>query len=248
MEYLTGLKAKGRSSPKHVGSNRKFNSNGSAQSYTGCTVLCNIHRRASESGDFASTISDVQRRLQAQDFAQYFTYLPLSSLHMTVAPLVTQVDVPNKVEAREDKPRGVWPEDINGELPMEEVAAQLCTRFSKVRAVPDIYMKPTSLRAGYSLRLEPANEESENALLALRRDIYDKLHVPRHDEKQSFHITLAYNVQWMDEATARRVQELSDELFKALAPYSQIRFPVVEFCSFDSMTSYTTKSTLPLES
>lgn len=206
-----------------AGMGGKFSLDGTVERFPGNTIICHIAR---DSSAFRELVG-IQKVLKAGPYARHFTFLPPDSFHMTVFPGVTEL-------VRDTKR---WPNDIPRDAPMADVTAELAKRLAPVHAPLAHTIKVDGLFAGYSVTVSGADAEQETSL----RDLRDRareatgIHDPDHDA-YVFHITLAYQVEWVDEATARSIVEMSDRLGTELAanvPRIQLGQP--EVCTFDSM-------------
>ena len=120
---------------------------------------------------------------------------------------------------------------------MADVTAELARRLAPVHAPLAHTIKVDGLFAGYSVTVSGADAEQETSLRDLRDRAREATHIhdPDHDG-YVFHITLAYQVEWVDEVTARNIVEMSDRLGTELAAkVSRIQLGQPEVCTFDSM-------------
>lgn len=235
VSFLTGS---GRESvrpeiPPEVGLGEKFALDGTAQTFPGTTVICqlqNAPRRTAE--DFVDALVSIQQKFKSQPFSESFTYTPRESFHMTVAGLMLE----------KNRGHGTWPSKVSRTLPLKNATEMLRTDFARLKGPTAIRIKPVALVAGTTLSVEPADHREGRRLRATRASILSNLDFPDHGESPyAFHITLGYRIRWLDAETARQVDAYARELFEGLVA----RFPVVElgapeFCSFESMNLFTT--------
>lgn len=223
--YLTGRLSKS-ARPEAItapGENGKFTSDGQVLPFPGNTILCHIDP-ASEA---FSALCDMQAALKAGPHARHFVFLPAASFHMTVFQGVSGA-VPRLHE---------WPKAIPLDMPLDEISRTLIGRLERV-SVPDRFIIRTlDLFGGYSLTVEGATQAQEVKLMQTRAALRDATGITPPDfERYTFHITLAYLLDWLDESAARDVVAFSEQLHAAFAGrVPEIVLGAPEFCQFENM-------------
>ncbi|PRX11522.1 DUF1868 domain-containing protein [Martelella mediterranea] len=226
--WLSRLIADGQKKPlppsiKPKGEGGKFTTEGAVEPYPGNTFICHIDKASPE---FA-VLCDLQDRLKALPAAGYFTFLPQSSLHMTVFCGVS--GVPLFTDG--------WPQGLPRDLPLATVNTRFAEAIAPIRGFDGVTVRADHLKAGYSIHAEPADSESFDALWRMRDLLRDATGLVRDDhDSYQFHISFAYRIRRMPREMAddhiRRVASLFDDVRGKL---QAIRLGPVEFCTFETM-------------
>ncbi len=219
-EFMTGALANG-SRPRAVG--RKFDPSGQPLPFPGNTFLCRI---PPDSPGHAALVA-AQDRLKALPEAEAFSWLPPSSFHMTVFEGVTAAG----------RDGDDWPQGINPRASIPDVTEEFLTRTDGLALPQAFAVRPTSLLAATTLGLTGAREVDSGALWRARALLREATGIKRADFiEYRFHITLSYQIRWLEPTEARRVgaacASAQAELVRR-APL--IHLGPVEFCSFETM-------------
>lgn len=179
-----------RSYRDNIGS--KFFQDGSVRYYPGNTIISFIQRQSPVFDELVKIRSD----LQMCSAGSCFTFLPDSSLHMTVFEGVCfDVRVPE-----------LWSRFLPLDASMDEADSFIEARFSEVPSITDVCMRTDGIVTGfgYGVSLVPDSPED---LLCIRdyRDALSEstgIRFPNHEEYR-FHISLCYGISDPDEKQNR---------------------------------------------
>lgn len=207
--------------PRAVG--RKFDPQGRPLPFPGNTFLCHV---PPDSPGHAALVA-AQDRLKALPEADAFTWLPASSFHMTVFEGVTDADRDGEG----------WPEGISARAPVPDVTEEFLARTDGLVLPQAFAVRPTRLLAATTLGITGAREADGGALWRARALLREATGIKRVDFiEYRFHITLSYQLRWLEPAEARRVAaacEAAQADLMRRAPL--IHLGPVEFCTFETM-------------
>lgn len=204
----------------------KFFADGRPKAFAGNTFLCHIPR---PSAAFDALV-ELQTTLRASPEAQYLSYLPPESFHMTVFQGVNDAE----------RSAAQWPRDLALETPLEAVTEHFKASLRQLDLPTSFTVRPTHLRFAQSLRLVGADAAEEAKLRQVRDSLARALHyrAPNHDS-YGFHITLAYRIRYMSAEEARRILALADIAYQEFAScVSEIELGRLEFCQFSDMHAF----------
>ncbi|WP_170975687.1 DUF1868 domain-containing protein [Rhizobium sp. FY34] len=205
------------------GGGGKFHSDGSVQHWPGNTFICHIDRgsRAFEA------IRALQEEIKRSQFNRFFTFLPPSSFHMTVFQGISPATRPGEG----------WPDGIAWPMERDTVSAEILNRIEHVKLSQTHRIRVIDLFAAHSLTVAGATEPEEDALRAERRVLGGATRMPQADfDSYVFHISLAYQIDWVSEPLAREIVAYSAQLSDHYRPLiGEITLGPVEFCRFDTM-------------
>ena len=188
---------------KNIGN--KFEHDGSVRYFPGNTVLSFI--------DHASPVftrfQKVRKMLAESGAGECFTMLPDSSIHMTVFEGVCS----------EWRQPDVWTSLLAQDAELEDVDKVFEKQFSQVPKLGKVTMQTVGLNnhGGYAIKLKPACDESEEALVRYRDNLSKALGLrfPGHDA-YTYHISICYGIQApsgeQDEILNRYEQEASQDI------------------------------------
>ena len=132
--YLTGAMEDG---PLPVAIGQKFDAAGRALPCPGNTMLCHLDPASTAFAAFTA----VQTKLKASDFAGAFTFLPPSSIHMTIFEgVISYARQPDR-----------WPGHLPLDASVDDVTADLKERTANSGVPQQFTVKPTHLFGGLSL-------------------------------------------------------------------------------------------------
>jgi hypothetical protein len=217
-----------RTKPAAVGV--KFEADGSARRFPGNTII----RHVDPGSALMAALTMAHEEFRRVDDGRRLALLPPSSYHMTIFEGVCdQV----RTAAR-------WPVDTPADLALDELTARFratlaelrhgCALPFRLRAVP-----PIAKWGPLVLALEPADDAENRKLRGLRNRLADalRLRTPDHED-YAFHITLAYAVDWPDEALDAALREAYARLADQANQDGGVSFGAPEFCVFDDMTEF----------
>ena len=233
IEFLTGKWAGWKGAVMPDGPREpwpKFSPDGAVRPFPGVTVVCHV---PPDSASFQALVA-IQDGLRSQPFARHFTYLPPSSLHMTL------FDLSN--EARRGTP--AWPEEIDPAATWPTVSDTLAARLEGIK-LPAFQPTASQLFCGFSLSLEGQGSAMEQSMRRARDDLRAASRIYRDDhDSYVFHVTLAYPLRFVSEAEAEDIHQHSRSLFEthreALSPLS---LGPAEMCDFKDMYAFVPRLT-----
>ncbi|WP_181409942.1 DUF1868 domain-containing protein [Martelella alba] len=201
----------------------KFSTDGTVLPYPGNTFICHVDKSAPEF-DILCQLQDDIRKLPAAD---YFSFLPHESLHMTVFcgvsgnPLTTDG----------------WPENVAEDVSLTDITDYFYKAAMTLNGFEGVTVRADHLKAGYSIHAEPADQESFDALWQMRDALRAVTGLARTDhDSYQFHISFGYRIARMPMPKAEEHIAAVTALFEAAAPKLQaIRLGPVEFCTFENM-------------
>ncbi len=218
----------GNDAPYAVG--RKFNADGSVRRFAGNTVICAVP----ENTALFDALVAVQTGLMEAPFADPFAFLPPSSLHMT---LFEGINDPERTPER-------WPRDLPLDMPLDTVTEAFMERLSGVQLPAQFRLVPDALlcspRGGSVLVMRGRSEADERDLRDARDLLSERLrHSKPNHAGYRFHISLSYQIRWLDRPAADRLAHANLRLLERLrgqAPEITVGTPTL--CTFDDMTRF----------
>ena len=205
------------------GGGGKFTPDGAVQHWPGNTFICHIPQTSAA----YSAIHELQDTVKKSPFQRFFTFLPPPSFHMTVFQGLSP-DMTAAIGLPESFPEG---------LPRDEASAILAEQLDGLDLPTHFRIMVDGLFAAHSLTVSGADETEETALRQVRATLGDATGIQFADfDDYIFHITIAYLIDWLPEATAREIAEFSSEVDRRFqGEIGHIELGPVEFCNFDSM-------------
>lgn len=225
VSYLTG-RLSGTPRPSGIAlldKGGKFTPDGAVQHWPGNTFICHID----QSSAAFEAMRELQEGLKKSEFSRFFTFLPPPSLHMTVYQGISpDATVGNG-----------WPENLPEHLPRDEATARMLDRLADLSLPNSFRIRVDGLFSGYSLTVSGADDGEEAKLRAARATLRDATGINFTDfDDYVFHITLAYLIDWMSEATTLELLSFSAEIGGRFQnAIGEIDLGPVEFCNFDTM-------------
>ncbi|MFK7995672.1 MAG: DUF1868 domain-containing protein [Granulosicoccus sp.] len=225
IDFLTGKKS-GRPWPGGIslpGKGGKFLSDGSIQLWPGNTFVRHVDAKSPEHDHLRA----LQEEVKMSRFARFFTFLPPSSFHMTVFEGVS----PQATDA------ALLPTGTNAEMPRDAMSETMLNAVDDIRFDATQTVKMDGLFCAFSLRVSRVGEQGDLPLRAARKTLRSATGInPPGFDDYTFHITLAYLLQWLTEPTAHALVDFSDELVMRYSQkLSAIALGPVEFCNFETM-------------
>lgn len=227
--YLTG-EGSGLNFPPAIsapGGGGKFDFSGEVLPHPGNTFICHIDKQSS----FYQSLSNLQDAIRALPQAHHITFLPKPSFHMTIFCGMS------------GDPLGAdgWPEDIPKESSLASISSQWNERLTFTDLAGGFSVRPSHMRAPYSMSMLAASDEDAEALLAARQRLENITGIVRGDvQSYEFHVTLGYLVKWMDSIDAQQLIQCANQLFDEHVLVNEpIKLGDIEFCSFENMHRFT---------
>jgi hypothetical protein len=224
LAYMTG-QSSGLAQPAAIG--QKFTSLGAVLPFAGNTFICPIPPASAAHRAFC----DIQDMLRDGAPAGAYTYLPPSSLHMTVFEGVCDAY----------RAPGFWPAHLDTACPVETVTRDFAHRFAALDLPQRFNIAPFEVFAGMSIFVQ-GSTTTDTAALRTTRTLLRRstgLNQPAFAGYQ-FHVTLAYLTRWLSPDEAGVMQTLSDQaLAHLLRDAPTITLGPVCLCSFDDMHAFT---------
>jgi len=209
--------------PDHVG--RRVLVDGTFSPELGNTII----RHVTKGSRSMAVLTDIQEALKTTSFGHHFAYLPTDSFHMTVFEGVID-------SGREDN---YWPAGIDYATPVETVTDIYIQRFSSFTNPGPFRMRVRDVTPN-GLIMEGATSDDEKKAREWRDSLASILgyRKPNH-EFYTFHVTMAYQIQWLPaEATALYLDLLEElrQVILAETPILELNQPA--FCKFESITNF----------
>ncbi len=208
---------------KDVG--QKFYKDGSVRRFPGNTVISKLP----PSLPIYAGLVDTQERLKAADSMGKYVFLPPSSFHMTVIEgLCDQVRTPEQ-----------WSTKLDLQLPLPEVNHFMAECMTRVSPPSSLVMRisPRTIPCWLAVVLEPADTDTAQSLHQFREQfsLETGIRFPNH-ETYTYHISLAYSLQWLTADEERHMHSVQQEVQRALsARYPKITLQAPQFTYFEDM-------------
>ena len=229
-DYLTGAST-GGARPDAVG--RKFTPEGAPLSCPGYTTICHVD----PSSDAFQALVEAQDALKAGPTAQAFTFMPPTSLHMTIFEGV--IDYSRSPER--------WPKHLPLDASIEQCAEDAKQRLAPATLDTVFTVRPVGIFAGFSVSMAGATEQQEALLRETRNRLRDTLDLHRGDhDAYQLHITLAYPLRWLGADEALQVIDLSRNVTdRLLQQMPELSLGPLELCTSNTMHRF--DPIMPLE-
>ena len=225
IRYLTGRLSNAPLPPwvSPEGHGGKFTTDGRVQIWPGNTFVCHVDRNSQA----FEAICALQAELKASAFQKFFAFLPPASFHMTVFQGVSPAS----------KPGRRLPACLPRDASRDEVTNALLGRIDGIALPQRHRMRVVDLFSGCSLTMAGATEEDEKSLRETRIALRRATGIDFDDfDDYVFHITLAYLLKWVPEATAQGIAALGAEMAERyIDEIGLIDLGPVEFCNFENM-------------
>jgi len=203
----------------------RYDASGNFLPEPGNTIVCHLQRRSASE----TALLHLRERMLTLPGADGLAFTPASSLHMTLFQGV--------IDSRRQHP--YWPADIPLKTGIDDMTRRFMTRLDgfdgsgpfKVKAVE---VTPTGIR------VEGVTEADAQVMQAWRDQLADTFGY-RHPDHETyvFHITFAYVIRGLPDASAPQWQRFLDEglvLLQREAPVIELREPA--FCRFRDMKHF----------
>lgn len=207
------------------GQGGKFAPDGRALRFPGNTIVCHVP----PASDAYAALVEFQEALKASPFAHHFSFLPAPSFHMTLFEGVCMMESAGTP----------WPAGTNAAMGLAAVTKIMGARLDAVALpqAPRIRLLGPFLHSGLGLRVAGADPVAETLLRQARRDLRQALRLdPPGFDSYSFHISLAYLLDWLTPETAHEVDRVMTGLTDGfLRRVPKIALGLPEFCTFETM-------------
>ncbi|WP_349294763.1 DUF1868 domain-containing protein (plasmid) [Thioclava sp. 'Guangxiensis'] len=201
----------------------KFTPDGAVQPFPGNTFLCHIDPATEQ----WNALREVMEQIKMSPFARFFTFLPSSSLHMTIFQGVTSANP--------------MPEGLPKGATRAEASALMLDRCADLALPARHRVKVQDLFAAHSFTMIGADPDQEASLRGVRQALRRATGIAPPDfDDYVFHVSLAYLIDWLSESAAREVVAFSTELnTRLVSQIAPIDLGPVEFCHFETMHHFT---------
>lgn len=198
----------------------------------GNTVVCHVVPGSKTQ----VALAELRERLRGLPWGQRFAFTDLESLHMTLFQGVIETQ-------REPQ---YWPHDLAVDTPIDTVTDYFADRLEDFSGPGPFAMRIAEVTP-LGLMLTGATDADEATARAWRDGLVGPFdhRTPGHDA-YTFHVTLAYIIDWLPDAMLSDYRQALAELTEEF----QRRIPVLElgppaFCTFSDMNSFPPVMTLP---
>lgn len=184
----------------------KFYEDGRVRQFPGNTIIC----FADPQGEAYRASEWAQKQIAQASYGDKFAMLPPSSFHMTVMDLLCD-------EVRE---KDHWSTHLSLDATLEETDQYFIKTVGQVPPPDNFRMTFSHLALGtigLSLSLQPADDETAQALYAYRDKIADVTGVrfPDH-ETYGFHLSLAYRIVRLTDDEELQLKSLAEHIDEQL--------------------------------
>lgn len=235
MQHLTGANSTAPR-PESItlpGEGGKFDFDGRVMDHPGNTFLCHID----PDSVFFRAACDYHDALTSDPLAaSCLTFLPKSSLHMTVFNGIS------------GSPLGAdgWPRDIVAGSDLATITAAFQDRLAGFDGPQGFRVRLAGFHkpGGLTVLSDGAGEETK--LRGVRRDLERLTGLCRGDvDSYRFHVSLAYQLRWLDPSEASELIDRIERFYaRHLAGLDSLTLGPVEFCVFRDMHHFETVARL----
>jgi hypothetical protein len=210
------------SPPQHLG--RRYDAGGTFLHEPGNTIVCHLV----EGSPSQAAIVNVRGRMLAMPDASRLAFTPIDSLHMTLFQGI--------LEDRRDPP--FWPADMPRDTSIAAMTEHYLARLATFTAAEPFQVEIVDV-VPTGLTVAGATQADRRAMKAWR-DAFAEEFGYRHPDHDgySFHVTLAYMIEWLPEDRLPAWQELLDDCLADLRRSPRIALRPPAFCSFEDMKHF----------
>nr|WP_320145019.1 DUF1868 domain-containing protein [uncultured Cohaesibacter sp.] len=230
LSLLTGKDIGGAHPPAITAPDKggKFTPDGTVLPFPGNTFICHINQNTA----FFEALCTMQDHLRASRYADWFSFLPKASFHMTVFCGVC------------GDPLGQdgWPEGLPAGSDLATTTRHFIDTLEQKRGEAGFKVKPTGLVLPATIEMEGLNPVEEGKLRQTRALLEDVTGIRRGDiDSYGFHVSMAYPIRWLTTQQADSVMKEAEALFEALLrDIGPVDLGPVELCLFETMHRYET--------
>jgi len=210
----------------------KFDKHGKVKEFKGITFLCHI---APHETKLLNEIKWAQDKLKSMTCAYKFSFLPMTSMHMTVFDCLCE-------DIRE---QALWTNKCDLNSSLSDISDMIVNELKPMSRLGDFEMDFHSIYncpiGGSAIRIKPATTTSTQSLLNCRAQLSQATGIkhPNYDDYH-FHISLSYRVIELDEGDKEEVLVTTDSIAARLSQtFGTLTHGAVEFCHFNDMFKYT---------
>lgn len=160
----------------------KFKASGEAIPYYGNTIISLMNNKDWPIYNLSKKMMEL---IRCSALKEKVRILPLASIHMTVIPLIREID----------RAKAIWPDGLPKTAKFSEIDNLLVNKIEQVEPYHNIAMNIDEVQIT-GFRLSPQNNEMERELRTYRdaiAKVTDIVH-PDHDQYH-FHVSLAYIIK-----------------------------------------------------
>lgn len=208
----------------------KFHEDGSVRTFPGNTFICHVDK----SSPLIEELTWAQEQLKEMKCGQKFSYLPISSMHMTVfESLCDQIRKVEKWSSKHTLDSHIQDTTDGINHALEDLPAH--GGFEMI--FDSVFNCPIG---GSAIRIKPANEPSKLALQECREALSQVTGIRHTDfDNYHFHITLSYRVVELDDEDKQELETVTKKISKRISEtFNTLTHGPVEFCSFDNMFNF----------
>lgn len=209
--------------PRHLGT--RYDREGNFLFEPGNTFVSHV----TDGSATQAAIVAVRERLMALPHAGHFTFTPVSSLHKTLFQGVT--------DNRRTPP--FWPRDLSAEAKLQTATSWIDARVASF-AVRAPFRVRAEMVTPLGIVVSGLTEEDEKVMRDARDALADLLGYrhPDHDD-YTFHITLAYQLEWLPPACEASYLEALAAMKAELEDFpGGLELDLPAFCVFDDMREF----------
>ncbi|MEO3385089.1 DUF1868 domain-containing protein [Mesorhizobium sp. CAU 1741] len=176
-----------------------------------------------------AAIVAVRERLMAMPHADHFTFTPVASLHKTLFQGVT--------DNRRSRP--FWPSGLSCEARLETATSWMDARIASFSVAAPFRIK-ADMVTPLGIVVSGLTEDDERVMRDARDALADLLGYRHPDhEDYTFHITLAYQLEWLPPQCQDTYLAALDDIKAELETFPQgLELDLPAFCAFDDMKEF----------
>nr|WP_321526732.1 DUF1868 domain-containing protein [uncultured Cohaesibacter sp.] len=206
----------------------KFTPEGTVLPFPGNTFICHVNQNSA----FFEALCAMQDRLQASRYADWFSFLPKASFHMTIFCGVC------------GDPLGQdgWPDGLPSDSDLATTTDHFIDALKQRKGEAGFKTKATGLVLPATIEMEGLDPAEEKKLRQTRALLEDMTGIRRGDiDSYGFHVSMAYPIRWLTTQQADSVMKEAEGLFEELlSDIGPVDLGPVEFCLFETMHHYET--------
>ncbi len=206
----------------------KFDKQGNAIPYYGTTIISFVNDENSHTRKVLEETVDILRQ---SSFSDCLAELPNTSFHMTILPLLREID----------RDTEQWPNYIDKNLKFIEIDKILKQKVDQIKFPDNILMEVDKCTIG-SVRLKAHNDQIDKMLRDFRDTVSKQLGIchAEHDE-YVFHMSTNYVVKELSTQQKSDAEKLCNELTTKLKnELGVFKVQKPDFVIFNDMLSYET--------
>lgn len=212
---------------------KKFNEKKDANLYRGNSIITQIQKGS----DFYNELVGIRDEIVNSEFGNNVILLPVNSYHVTIFNGTN--------ETSSQRQYGFFPEDMPLDSTILDVHQHFYKKLKEAYEAGSIKIKPIKFKVvgidtkyGFSLTLEPIDENNNQYLWELREKFSNLLKIKRptfYEDK--FHISMAYLYKKLTPEQEMKYQAFANDKFNNMRNKS-LTINHIEFVIFNDMLSY----------